>query len=160
MRFTRTLLGVVLTLVLSTSAYAQYGKKDDGGDVRKAIEAANAKFSAAFAKGDAKTIAEMYARDAVVFPPDTEMVRGTAAIAAFWAATMQSGVKGAALTTVDVGVSGDLAYETGKVVLTIQPEGAAEATTATAKYVVVWKKQADGAWKLQLDIWNSLPAAK
>ena len=160
MRFSRALFGAILILALSTFvSAAAYAKDDDAGEVRKAIEAANAKFSAAFARGDAKAIAEMYTADAVVLPPDTEMIRGTAAIAAFWTATMQSGVKGAALTTVDVGVSDDLAYETGKVVLTIHPEGAA-ATTATAKYVVVWKKQADGTWKLQLDMWNNLPAAK
>lgn len=160
MRSSRTLFGVLI-LALATFVYAAaYAKGDDVHEVRKAIEAANAKFSEAFARGDAKTIGEMYAADAIVLPPDSEMIRGNAAIAEFWAATIKSGVKSAVLTTVDVGVSDDLAYEAGKVVLTIQPEGAAEATTATAKYVVVWKKQADGAWKLQLDIWNSLPAAK
>jgi uncharacterized protein (TIGR02246 family) len=159
-RSSKAMFGAILVLALSTFvSAAAYAKDDDAGEVRKAIEAANAQFSAAFARGDAKAVAAMYTADAVLLPPDTEIIRGTAAIAAFWAATMQSGVKGATLTTVDVGVSDDLAYETGKVVLTIQPEGAA-AMTATAKYMVVWKKQADGSWKLHLDMWNNLPATK
>ena len=62
-----------------------------------------------------------------------------------------------ALTTDDVGRSGDIAYEVGKVSLTIQPVGK-EPTTSAAKYVVVWKRQPDGSWKLHRDIWNSLPA--
>ncbi len=55
---------------------------------------------------------------------------------------------------VDVGGSGDTAYEIGKYSLTIQAEGQA-AMADSGKYVVVWKRQADGTWKLHVDIWNS-----
>jgi len=41
--------------------------------------------------------------------------------------------------------------------LTVQPEGK-EASTASAKYVVVWKRQPDGSWQMHRDIWNSVPA--
>ena len=35
----------------------------------------------------------------------------------------------------------------------------AEWETDSGKYVVVWKKQDDGNWRLHVDIWNSdLPA--
>jgi ketosteroid isomerase-like protein len=34
------------------------------------------------------------------------------------------------------------------------------AQSQSVKYVVVWKKQADGSWKIFRDIWNSLPAPK
>ena len=128
-------------------------------EARAAIEAANAKFSDAFARGDAKALAAMYTSDAIAFPPDSDMVHGNEAIGEFWKATRDSGVQTAALTTVDVGRSGDVAYEVGKVSLTIQPAGK-ELTTAVAKYVVVWKRQADGSWKLHRDIWNSVPAKK
>jgi len=101
----------------------------------------------------------MYTSDAIAFPPDSEMIRGNEAIGEFWKATRDSGVQSAALTTVDVERSGNVAYEVGKVSLTIQPAGK-EPTTAVAKYVVVWKRQTDGAWKLHRDIWNSVPATK
>ncbi len=126
-------------------------------EARAAIEAANAKFSEAFARGDAKALSAMYTPDAIAFPPDSEMIRGNEAIGDFWKATRDSGVQSATLTTVDVGRSGDVAYEVGKVSLTIQPVGK-EPTTAAAKYVVIWKRQPDGSWKLHRDIWNSLPA--
>jgi ketosteroid isomerase-like protein len=64
------------------------------------------------------------------------------------------GVKDVTLTTMDVGGGGNTAYETGNYSLTIQPESQA-AMTDSGKYVVVWKKQADGTWKLHVDIWNS-----
>jgi ketosteroid isomerase-like protein len=101
----------------------------------------------------------MYTSDAIAFPPDSEMIRGNDAIAEFWKSARASGVKTATLTTLDVGRSGDVAYEVGKVLLTIQPEGK-EPTTEQAKYVVVWKHEADRSWKLHRDIWNSLPSKK
>ena len=50
--------------------------------------------------------------------------------------------------------SGELAAETGTAVLTTR-QGASQ----NAKYVVVWKRQKDGAWKLYRDIWNAMPQA-
>ncbi len=157
---TRTLaIFAVIVAVSSTASAGSKGKDQGVPEARAAIEAANAKFSEAFARGDAKALAAMYTSDAIVFPPDHEMIRGTKAIGDFWKATRDSGIQSAALTTVDVGRSGGVAYEAGKVSLTIQPAGK-EPTTVVAKYVVVWKRQADGSWKLHRDIWNSLPATK
>jgi uncharacterized protein (TIGR02246 family) len=125
---------------------------------RVEVEKGNAKFSEAFEQGNAEAIAMLYTQDAIVFPPGSEMVKGREAIGRFWKTTRESGVKSAKLTTVDVGESGDLAYEVGTVLLTIQPEGK-ESTTASVKYVVVWKRQKDGSWQLHRDIWNDLPSS-
>jgi uncharacterized protein (TIGR02246 family) len=156
----RTVAVCVLVAAISSSAFAESKPNDEGvREARVAIEAANANFSQAFARGDAKALAAMYTSDAIAFPPDSEMIRGNEAIGAFWKATRDGGVQSATLTTDDVGRSGDIAYEVGKVSLTIRPVGN-EPTTAAAKYVVVWKRQPDGSWKLHRDIWNSLPAKK
>ena len=154
--------GVVFALIVGISSTGCAGSKgiDEGvREARAAIETANARFSEAFARGDAKALAAMYTSDAIVFPPDSEMIRGNEAIGEFWKNTRNSGVQSAALTTVDVGRTGDVADEVGRVSLTIQAAGQ-EPTTAVAKYVVVWKRQADGSWKLHRDIWNNLPSGK
>ena len=157
---TRTVVLCALVAAISSAAFAGSKGKDQGvREARAAIEAANAKFSEAFARGDAKALSAMYTSDAIAFPPDSEMIRGNGAIGEFWKAQRDGGVQSAALTTIDVGRSGDVAYEVGNVSLTIQSAGK-EPTTAMAKYVVVWKRQADGSWKLHRDIWNSLPATK
>ena len=157
-----TQTAVLFALIVASSSTAYAGSQGDDQSVREAqaaIEAANARFSEAFARGDAKALSAMYTSDAIAFPPDSEMIRGNEAIGVFWKATRDSGVRGAALTTIEVGRSGDVAYEVGKVSLTIQPAGK-EPTTAVAKYVVVWKRQGDGSWKMHRDIWNSIPATK
>jgi uncharacterized protein (TIGR02246 family) len=153
---TRPVLAAAAVLAFGSSGFAQPAKD---GAVRAAIEKQNAAFSAAFARGDAAALAAAYTDDAIVLPPDAEMVRGKAGIEALWKGLISAGAKSLALTTVDVQSSGALAVETGTGILKIQPSGAAE-QTQSAKYVVVWKRQADGSWKLHRDMWNALPAAK
>src|SRR5262245_13469403 len=116
MLFKRTIVFGALIAAISTIAYAEPKGKDEGlREARAAIEAANAKFSEAFARGDAKALSAMYTSDAIAFPPDSEMIRGNEAIGAFWKATRDGGVQSASLTTIDVGRSGDIAYEVGEV---------------------------------------------
>ncbi|MGB8838184.1 MAG: DUF4440 domain-containing protein, partial [Candidatus Acidiferrales bacterium] len=57
-------------------------------------------------------------------------------------------------TSVEVARSGDLAYETGTYVFsTIDKKGKTQ--EQKGKYVVVWKKQTDGAWKVAVDTDNT-----
>jgi uncharacterized protein (TIGR02246 family) len=113
-------------------------------------------FAEAYGRGDAKAVAAFYTEDAIAFPPGADMVKGRQAIQKMWQETMDSGVKSLSFTVIDVGASGDLAHETGTALMNVQPAGK-EPTTASVKYVVVWKKQGND-WKLQRDIWNDLPA--
>ncbi len=54
--------------------------------------------------------------------------------------------------------SGELGYTSGKYQMSFSdPSG--KTISDNGKYVTVWKKQADGTWKVQLDIFNTdLPA--
>ena len=122
--------------------------------VRKAIEEVNARWIEAFNRGDAAGVAALYTEDATVLPPNGEMVQGRQGIRNFWSGAIRMGLKDPSVTTVAVGGSGDTAYEIGKYTLKIQPAGQ-EGVTESGKYVVVWKRQADGTWKLRADIWNS-----
>ena len=131
-------------------------RAEDSSTVRAAIEQAGVRFAEAYGRGDAKAVAAFYTEDAIAFPPGAAMVKGRQAIQQMWQETMDSGVKSLSFTVIDVGASGDLAHETGTALMTIQPAGK-EPTTASVKYVVVWKKQGND-WKLARDIWNDLPA--
>jgi uncharacterized protein (TIGR02246 family) len=153
----RLVLATFLSLTIGAlPAFSQTAKTDP---VRAFIEKQAKVFSDTFARAEFKTLAAMYAEDAVALPPDADMVKGRAAIEAFWKSVYDSGVKSATLTVVDVHSSGELAAELGTAVLTIKAANKPDATQ-NVKYVVVWKKQKDGAWKLYRDIWNALPAGK
>ena len=122
--------------------------------VEQAIRDGGRRFVEAYNRGDVAAVVDIYTEDAKILPPNMEMVSGKEAIQAFWKSAMAMGVRRLNLETVEVGYDGDLAYERGVSTVTIQPEGGQE-MTERGKYVVVLKRQADGSWKLAVDIWNS-----
>lgn len=128
-------------------------------DVSKTIEKINMEFGEGFRKGDAAAVAALYSEDAVLLPPNREKVRGRQKIREFWNALMQMGVRDAVLTTEELSLSGDTVQEIGNYTIKIQPEGQA-ASEDKGKYIVIWKRTADG-WKMHWDIWNSnMPSQK
>ncbi|MGB3860957.1 MAG: SgcJ/EcaC family oxidoreductase [Candidatus Aminicenantaceae bacterium] len=130
----------------------------DVAQVRQSIEEANVRFGEAARSGDAAVLASLYTEDARILPPNSEMIQGREGIEAFWGGGFQMGITDIVLTTVDVMGMGDMVCEIGKAQVSIQPEGM-DAIEDMAKYLVVWKKDMDGTWKLHVDIWNtSLPA--
>jgi ketosteroid isomerase-like protein len=123
---------------------------------KAAIEAANAKFSADFAKGDAAAVAAHYSGAAQAFPPNGDIAKGREAIQKVWKGAMDAGVKAVKLVTLEAEAHGDTAYEVGTYVLT----GEGGKQLDNGKYVVVWKREG-GQWKIHRDIWNtSMPAPK
>jgi uncharacterized protein (TIGR02246 family) len=115
------------------------------------IEKLNDAWTAAFNKGDAAAVAALYAEDAYVLPPGSAMVKGRAAIEAFWRQAAQQ-MSDAKLTTVDVlPLSRSAAREIGTVTLKTKSQPPQE---VVGKYVVVWRKIGRD-WKLATDIWNT-----
>ena len=108
---------------------------------------------------DAAGIAELYAEDGAVMPPNAPVGKGRAAIEQTWASMMRT--PGFSLTFVPeqiiVSSSGDMALDRGTYRLAVAPDGTAQ--TDTGKYVVVWRK-IGSEWKAAADIFNSdLPAS-
>lgn len=126
-------------------------------DARVDIQAALAAFTAAFNGGESAGVAALYAEDAALLPPGAARVDGRAAIRAFWQGAIDDGITALTLEAVEVEESGDLAMEVGAFSLAVPGEGD-EKTIVFGKYIVVWKKGADGVWRLYRDIWNTNPA--
>ena len=127
----------------------------DVAAVRRTIEDANAKFIDALTRGDTIGMVANYADDAVVMDPGAPARRGRGEIGANFAKRIQSAkVNDEKATTVSVDVAGDYAIETGTFEVTVTPKGGKQ-THGTGKYLTVWKKQADGSWKIYRDINNS-----
>jgi ketosteroid isomerase-like protein len=122
---------------------------DDMSTAREMIATANLKFGEHVAKRDFSSLAAGYTEDAELLPPGSPVVKGRAAIGPFWQSTSDAlGLKSAVLTTRELTVSGDTAHEIGDAVLTMT------AGSMPVKYLVIWKLQPCGAWKMHRDIWN------
>jgi uncharacterized protein (TIGR02246 family) len=127
----------------------------DPNAARQAIDAANARFVEAAKQGDTTVIGTLFAEDAVVMMSNQPAARGIEGARKTFGAMFAPGtVKDFSLKTEDVAVGGDLAVETGTYEMTMQPPGGREAKDK-GKYVTVWKRQADGSWKIIRDIGNS-----
>jgi uncharacterized protein (TIGR02246 family) len=154
----RTSIHLFTVLVaLSFTFFACTGQQAEQLDmeqVRQAIEEADAKWVEAFNQGDAAGVAALYADDATLMPPNNKMIQGKEGVQEYWNGAIQMGLKDVSLTTVDLKGSGDLVYQIGKYSIGIEAEGQ-EPMRDSGKYIVVWKRQEDGSWKLQADIWNS-----
>lgn len=124
-------------------------------EVTKTIEKAYKTFSEAFLKRDASLAASAYDEHAIVFPPDSKPIQGKQAIESFWKGMIDSGVREAHLTTVELSGGGDYVHVRGTGVLKVQPQDG-KPSERKIKYVVIWKHTANG-WKIDWDIWNSSP---
>ena len=129
--------------------------QDTSSGIRAAIEAADEKFMAAFNRGDAAALADLYTENGQLLPTGSDFVTGKAAIQAFWQGAMDMGIKSARLEIVEAEGHGDTAIEISKYTLS----GDAGKIMDRGKYVVIWK-QVGGQWKLHRDIWNSSLSAQ
>ncbi|HUK12473.1 MAG TPA: DUF4440 domain-containing protein [Thermoanaerobaculaceae bacterium] len=118
--------------------------------VRTLLRQADHAFCAAFKRGSAMEVAALYTVDALVLPPNGEMVEGTNAIQEFWQGAIDMGITEVHLEPIEVEPHGDTAVEVGRYRLTVA--GGREADQG--KYLTVWK-HVKGMWKLHRDIWNS-----
>ncbi|MCH8280837.1 MAG: DUF4440 domain-containing protein [Chloroflexi bacterium] len=121
--------------------------------VTQGTSATNRQFEEAIARGDAAGCAAVYTEDAEILPPDSPAMTGKQAAQGLWQSIIDMGVKGISLQTLELEEMGDRAVERGAVTIDIQGEGG-QTTQASAKFIVLWKRQADGAWKWHWDCFN------
>jgi len=167
---TKVLLLLSVTALLLPACQAREKPASDGAEVNSAAAVDTAGDEQAIrahvdhwlqlvkAK-DASGIAELYAEDGAVMPPNAPIGKGHAAIEQAWASMMRT--PGFDLTfnpeQIVISSSGDMALDRGTYTLTVAPAGTTQ--TDTGKYVVVWRK-IGGDWKAVADIFNSnLPAS-
>ena len=100
----------------------------------------------------------LYTEDAIELPPNQAVVQGKAAIQA-WAEAFPP-FSNYQAQSLELEGQGDLAYDRGTYSMTIMPAGAAPIEDR-GKYLTIYRKQADGSWKVLRVMYNSdlpLPA--
>jgi len=120
------------------------------------IRAADQQWLKAFAAGDLDAALGFCAPDCAVLVANAPSAEGPA-IRELFAGWFKPGLK-INWTPARVEASGDLGYSSGTYEMSFQdPSG--RTINDHGKYVIVWKRQRDGSWKVVRDISNSdLPA--
>ena len=125
-------------------------------EVRASIAAIDKKFMEDVNRGDAAAGAAAYTDDAILMPPNHSPLEGKQAIEKYLA---EIGSKLQAsnfqLSILEVDVQGDTAIIRGTYSSSFTVPGTDAPMEDRGKTLNVWKRQADGSWKLHRDIWNS-----
>ncbi len=156
-----------LTAILLLASGAAFASNDDGPTdanakvhardaAEGAIRAQAARFSAAYVAADVEALVQIYTEDGVAGPSGSDFIRGHQALRKLWTRAGGSKVLRHKLSPVEIVVDGDHAYDWGYY------EGATGTPTKISefngKYLVVWRRGADGQWRMAQDVWNSMPA--
>ena len=139
-------LGVAF--LFSAAALSQAASPDEAG-----IRAQTTAWEKAFTAGDAKALAALYTEDAILMPPGAPPVNGRAAIQEFFVKDVAAAKAAGAVFTLnpktDVGVSGNMGWESGTYKVTVKG-----AVVETGKFLSVSRKK-DGKWLYLRDTWNA-----
>ena len=149
-RVSRTVL--TLSLLAGPVAAQSSPAAGDVAAVRRAIDAGNAQYRAAFLAADAKRLAEVYDQQGSRMGEGGQVLRGRDAIAKDVGDFVgRVGPVKVTIETAEVWLVDDTAYETGKWSYTFQPKGQAEQHVG-GRYVTLWRRQPDGGWRIWADV--------
>ena len=147
----------VLTAPLTVLMIAIAGCTSSDTDVaaeEEAVRQVDSEIVAAINANNIDAMLAFYAEDARMLPPGAQPVVGKDAIRDLANAFVSAGVVVTHnLEEVVVSKGGDLAYVSYSYELSFTgPEGTP--VTETGKDITIYKKAADGSWKLAIDMWS------
>jgi uncharacterized protein (TIGR02246 family) len=153
----RSIVPFLVTAALASISFAadQKNKNESApaiAEVRSAIDKGNAQWIEAWDKADASLIAALFADDGVQLGRNGKFSKGPQQVLERMKTVLESAGKGvkATVTAVDLWLDGETAYETGTYSYKHQENG--KPVTDEGRYVTIWKRQSDGAWKIVMDM--------
>ena len=125
-------------------------------EVRAAIAAINKKFMEDVNLGNAAAGAAAYTDNAILMPPNHSPLEGKQAIEKYLTEiASQFQASNFQLSILEVDVQGDTTIVRGTYSANFTIPGVEAPMEDRGKTLQIWKKQADGSWKIHRDIWNS-----
>ena len=142
--------------ILASAGLAAAGTQED----LEAIEKVRKMEVAGVNSGDPDNAVRAYADDVVQLAPNEPAIAGKSNIRAWIAGMYEQFDLKINYTSADVTVSGDWASEHYAGTATFMPKDGSASVTEDIKGIHIYKRQADGSWRITHDIWNTdAPAA-
>ena len=126
-------------------------------DINKArvhIDKQNKKYMEFYNNGDASGVAELHMDDALVMPPNIDMVKGKVSIKKAISNEISAGATDLVFTTLDMYGNEEFVTEVGRYLLNVKNEGEI-VMSDSGKYIVLWEQISKNNWLMKADIWNS-----
>jgi len=102
-------------------------------------------------------ILKFYAPDAAFLQPDGERIVGSAALRMLFQTIMASFNSDLTLHSQNLEASGDLAYDSGDFQETLTNIATGAKIESKGSYVIIYKRQANGAWQIVQHVWTGTP---
>ena len=130
----------------------------DAAAMRDTIQAREKEWSAAFIAGDAAAIANLYTEDAMQVQPSGASPTGREAITAQMKKQLDTlNVTAREDVPEEVFVAGNYVVEIGHYSYSGTTKKGNKPVSASGRYMVLWRKDADGVWRLLRDIGVEAP---
>lgn len=113
----------------------------------------NDRWNAAFNRGDAGALADLYAENAIVSPGNGETLRGREAIEKLFQGYFDNGVQDHSIRLIEARQTGDELYEVAE----WQAHGTdenGERTTFGGILVIIFQRDDEGNWQSRYHVWN------
>jgi uncharacterized protein (TIGR02246 family) len=122
-------------------------------ELSTAIRESHADLIAALERGDALAAALTYAEHGHLVPRSAAQMDGRTAIAAYWQAGLDAGIREVHFTTDAVDGHDGLAIETGRYTLRLEPsEG--DAVSDRGRYLLVHQRGPDERWRRVVEVFT------
>jgi uncharacterized protein (TIGR02246 family) len=126
-----------------------------GQDVNREIVATRRDYIAAMERGDPTALAAHFTDDAILLPQNAEAQHGRTTIEKWFASWLPAvAVRDFEAQTTDLVRVGDTVYEVGSHRMTLVPRNGSP-IQEVGKYLMVWKREPDGLWRIFRDMFNT-----
>jgi ketosteroid isomerase-like protein len=141
---------------LTVSANTRDINKQDTSKIKAALHKVNLSYGEAFSKGDSSLFINCYTPDACLLPSNSPSLCGVQGQLGFYRFAYKAGIRNIVFTTLDLyGITEQYVTEEGS----FEMFGPNNVSYGKGKYLVVWKKTADG-WKMYRDMFSNNSAPK
>lgn len=145
----RLMAGVAVAAAVAAACGPAALKDEDKAAIRAAVDS----FNQYFRTDRDSAVAQEFAENGVMLPPNMGPVEGRAAVLAFFQGF--PAIADFTAVATDIDGSGDLAYVRGTYSYTMPAQGRNPAMQDHGKFVEIRRKHANGRWLVTVDIFNS-----
>jgi ketosteroid isomerase-like protein len=125
-----------------------------------AIADFNRRYLGAINDGDAATLASLTTENHIAISPGRPPLTGKKNNIDVMARAFERVKIDETWTPLETVISGDLAYQRGTYTVASTPKGGGTTTHVSGNFLRIYRKQPNGEWRMTVDTFNSVPAAK
>jgi ketosteroid isomerase-like protein len=124
-------------------------------DDMAALDRLRGEFIAMYNAGDASTLATLFTEDGLVMRPNALAANGRVEIHSFYRAHLVRFTGRLAVSSEEIEVAGEWAFERGAYANTLTPKTGGTPTVDEGKYLLISRRQPHASWTIARHIWNS-----